>query len=259
MSRTSNKKKASKKKLTPKRIALEILYFAIMVFFVLAFRSTFFEPFHIPSGSMIPTLNIGDFILVNKFSYGFKIPYSDWSEKPIYISKPKMPKRGEVFIFKYPEKPKVNFIKRVMAVPGDTIEIIDGKIYINDEPLTRMEIPPDLKRQLWSKMVERFRRIDLDVYYETNGEHTYLIQQERNHNNWPINTRDLARTIVPENMYFAMGDNRDFSQDSRFWGFVPFNYVKGKAMFVWFSLTIPWIDETDNWLLRLDRIGTSIK
>jgi signal peptidase I len=132
-------------------------------------------------------------------------------------------------------------------------------VYINDEPLSRMEVPTNIKQKLWATMVERFRRMDLDIYYETNGEHTYLIQQERNHNNWPINTRNMARIVIPEEMYFAMGDNRDASHDSRYWGFVPFNYVKGRALFVWFSLAIPLFDETNEWLLRLGRIGTTIK
>ena len=103
----------------------------ILMLIVFAFRSTFFEPFRIPSGSMIPTLNIGDFILVNKFSYGFKIPYSDMFSNPIYITQFESPKRYDVVVFKYPVDPNVNFIKRVIGLPGDEIEMIDKTIFIN--------------------------------------------------------------------------------------------------------------------------------
>ncbi len=99
-----------------------------IIFLVLGFRSVFFEPFKIPSGSMIPTLLIGDFILVNKFAYGFKVPFSDWYTDPIYITEAEKPKRGDVVVFKYPEDTNINYIKRVVGLPGDKIQVID-KVY----------------------------------------------------------------------------------------------------------------------------------
>jgi signal peptidase I len=106
-----------------------------IIFLVLGFRSVFFEPFKIPSGSMIPTLLIGDFILVNKFSYGFKVPFSDWFTDPVYITGPGKPERGDVIVFKYPKDENLNYIKRVVGLPGDTVQVIDKVVYINNEPI----------------------------------------------------------------------------------------------------------------------------
>jgi signal peptidase I len=103
----------------------EVKSFTLIILSVLVFRSVLFEPFKIPSGSMIPTLLIGDFILVNKFSYGFKVPFSDWFSDPIYMTGSAQPKRGDVIVFKYPKDTNLNYIKRVVGLPGDTIEVID--------------------------------------------------------------------------------------------------------------------------------------
>lgn len=111
----------------------ELKSFVLIILSVLIFRSVLFEPFKIPSGSMIPTLLIGDFILVNKFAYGFKVPFSDWFSDPIYITGPQQPDRGDVIVFKYPKDTNLNYIKRVVGLPGDTIEVIDKVVYINNK------------------------------------------------------------------------------------------------------------------------------
>jgi signal peptidase I len=111
----------------------EVKSFTMIIMSVLIFRSVLFEPFKIPSGSMIPTLLIGDFILVNKFSYGFKVPFSDWFTDPVYITGPKQPERGDVIVFKYPKDTNLNYIKRVIGLPGDTIEVIDKVVYVNNK------------------------------------------------------------------------------------------------------------------------------
>ena len=122
------------------KVKKEFKSITFIILVVLAFRSTFFEPFKIPSGSMIPTLLIGDFILVNKFSYGFKVPFSDWFSDPIYITGPSKPKRGEVVVFKYPLDHSLNYIKRIVGLPGDTVQMINRVVYINDKPIKAEQI-----------------------------------------------------------------------------------------------------------------------
>src|SRR6476620_9124173 len=114
--------------------------FTLIILSVLIFRSVLFEPFKIPSGSMIPTLLIGDFILVNKFAYGFKVPFTDWFSDPKYITGPEQPHRGDVIVFKYPKDPNLNYIKRVVGLPGDTVEVIDKVVYVNNQPIQTKEV-----------------------------------------------------------------------------------------------------------------------
>jgi signal peptidase I len=221
---------------------------------VYAFRSVFFEPFRIPSGSMIPTLMIGDFILVNKFSYGFKVPFSDFSFmdinlNPLYIVGKSRPNRGDVIVFKYPETPAVNYIKRVVGVPGDTIEIRNKVVYVNDEKLLVEEIDGN---EIMADMDDKFKAFNLKFYKAETGEADHVIQQD-NDNYFKV---DYEKRTIPEGEFFVMGDNRDFSYDSRFWGYVPREYIKGKAMFVWFSMIFPFGEH--DFKFRPWRIGTSI-
>src|SRR5690606_23602608 len=122
------------------KVIKEIKSFTLIILSVLIFRSVLFEPFKIPSGSMIPTLLIGDFIIVNKFSYGFKVPFSDWFSDPTYITGPSKPERGDVIVFKYPKNPDLNYIKRVVALPGDTVEVVDKVVLVNGTPIEAKEI-----------------------------------------------------------------------------------------------------------------------
>ncbi len=184
-----------------------------VVFVVLVLRSFVAEPFKIPSGSMLPTLTIGDYILVNKFAYGVRLPVLN--TKIIELSEPK---RGEIFVFRYPKDPSLNYIKRVIGLPGDKIEYYDKILYINGKSISQA-------------YQNSYRIGDIGIAQRLTEqlgdiEHEMLIMQ---HN--PIRN---DKWIVPEGHYFAMGDNRDNSNDSRFWGFVPEENLVGKAFFIFF-------------------------
>lgn len=237
-----------------KKFFKEFKSIVLIVVTVLAFRSTFFEPFKIPSGSMIPTLLIGDFILVNKFAYGFKVPFSDWFSDPIYLTGPQRPERGDVIVFKYPKNPELNYIKRVVGLPGDTVQIIDKVVYINDQPVNVEAIDGT---EIMEDMDDKFKRFNFKFFKTQTGEHEHVTQVDEDN----IYMANFNKIQVPEDKYFVMGDNRDFSADSRIWKFVPFENIKGEAIMVWFSLSFPWPwsngDET--FKFRPWRIGTLIE
>ncbi len=242
------------KNASPKKWVREIISIFWIVFAVFAFRSSFFEPFRIPSGSMVPSLMIGDFILVNKFSYGFKVPYSDLSIlginwDPIYLFGKKHPKRGDVIVFKYPQDPSLNYIKRLIGLPGDEIQLIDKVVYVNGRPFERTQIDGT---EIMADMDDKFKDYHLNFYQTKTGTHNHVIQTTNG-----MGHRDnISSIVVPPDHFFVMGDNRDFSADSRFWGFVPFKNVRGKALFVWFS-AIFGLDK-DKGKFRYHRIGTGI-
>ncbi len=187
---------------------------------VLVFRSFLFEPFKIPSGSMIPTLLIGDFIVVNKFSYGLRLPVLN--NKVLEISDPK---RGDVVVFRFPDDPAVNYIKRVVGLPGDSITYREKRLFINGEEMDTSEggqyLSSDVKCSTPRTDAIR-RREDL-----TGMNHDILIHQS-------TRGRD-GQWVVPEGHYFMMGDNRDRSNDSRGWGFVPDGNLVGKAVGIWLN------------------------
>src|SRR5690554_769874 len=234
-----------------KKIIKEAKSFIVIILSVLAFRSVLFEPFKIPSGSMIPTLLIGDFILVNKFAYGFKVPFSDWFTDPIYLTGPDRPERGDVIVFKYPRDPSLNYIKRVVGLPGDTIQIIDKVVYVNDEPIVAEEIDGG------EIMDEKFKRFNFKFYNTKTGDHEHITQVDVDN----VYIANFNRIVVPDNQYFVLGDNRDFSADSRIWGFVPFENIKGEAVMIWFSLSFPWpwADSDETFKFRPWRIGTALE
>jgi len=207
----------------------------ILIVFVL--RSFIAEPFRIPSGSMLPTLNIGDFILVNKFSYGIRLPVVN--EKVVSISDPQ---RGDIMVFRFPHDPKMHFVKRVVGLPGDEIEYKSEKLYINGKLMTqtadgKYDFKSGAKRnQSLNKFTE-----DLEVLT-----HDILLDPGRG-------SSQALKFEVPSNQYFVMGDNRNYSNDSRYWGFVPDNNVVGKAFFIWFS----W-DWSNGGGVNWSRIGTML-
>lgn len=214
----------------------EIKSFTILIVLIFSFRSMCFEPFRIPSGSMIPTLNIGDFILVNKFSYGLKIPFSDMFSDPIYMTHFESPKRDDVIVFKYPVDPSLNYIKRVIGLPGDEVELINKILYVNGKVVSAV---PD------SSPVTK----DFATSFEGNQVNVFKVKEEGKEfniqtSNYETPKDTLAKFKVPEGKYFVMGDNRDFSADSRYWGFVPKENIKGKALVIWMSLTLPVIDQS---------------
>jgi len=192
------------------------LFPVIMIVFVL--RSFIVEPFRIPSGSMLPTLHLGDFILVNKASYGLRLPII--YKKVIPTSSPD---RGDVMVFRFPENPKINFIKRVIGLPGDKVRVVGRNVYINGEKLVQ-------------ELVEENHQTNDRGGYASNRYQESL--QDVTHD---ILIRRGGRgskgfdDVVPEGHYFVMGDNRDNSRDSRYWGFVPEGNLVGRAFFIWFS------------------------
>lgn len=204
---------------------------------VFVVRSFLYEPFKIPSSSMVPTLQIGDLILVNKFKYGIRLPIIN--KKVMDISDPQ---RGDVMVFKYPKDMSLDYIKRVVGVPGDKIEYKNKRLLINGKPLSYQELPDYLEQDKSSEL-RYYKHLTEDL---TGVKHNILNDERqsgyvRDHENFPqhelcsYNAEGFACT-VPSGHYFMMGDNRDNSLDSRFWGFVPDANIVGKAFFVWMNL-----------------------
>ena len=189
-----------------------------IILLVLVVRSFGVEPFRIPSGSMLPTLKIGDFILVNKFTYGLRLPVLhnevvDFGE----------PERGDIVVFRYPEDPDVDYIKRVVGVPGDRIAYRDKTLYINGERADQESLGTYVGQGGGAAMTgASLRREDL-----AGLEHRILVMDNGYR-------RDFEYR-VPARQYFVMGDNRDNSKDSRYWGTVPEANLVGKAMVVWMN------------------------
>ena len=214
------------------RDTFEILIVALIL--ALFIRTFVVQAFKIPSGSMLETLQIGDHLMVSKFLYGVKLPFTDKILIPVSD-----PKRGDVIVFKYPENPDVDFIKRVIAGPGDTVEIHEKRLYVNGElqkePYTVYKDPniyapvPQIPASLTPDM--------FDAYF--------------NGTNNRAKRDNLPKLTVPEGKYFVMGDNRDGSHDSRFWGFVDRSAIIGKALIIHWS----WASFTD---IRWSRIGTIV-
>lgn len=214
--------------------------FLIAAVAALIIRQFGVEAFKIPSGSMIPTLDIGDHLLVNKFVYGPRIPFTD-----IRIFTGKEPKRGEIIVFKYPEDEKKNFIKRVVGLPGDKLEIKKGTLFINDRPVqvTELSVLEETGQDAGASYYGRPRLLE-----EQLGVIKHQIQYLRDQSHY-----DFGPRLVPAESVFVMGDNRDNSQDSRFWGFVKFEKILGRALIIYWS----W-DGSDRWI-RWERIGTLIR
>ncbi len=214
----------------------KIKVFFLFIILIILIRSSLFEPYRIPSGSMIPTMMIGDFIMVNKMSYGLKVPLSDLAfadvnMNPIYIFGESSPKRGDVIVFKFPKTPTTYYIKRVVGLPGDDLEIKDKIVYINGKAMESKEVDG---KEIMEDMDEKFKGYNLKFYSTKTGEHEHVIQRD-NDNYFQV---DHEKQKIPDGKFFVMGDNRDFSYDSRFWGLVPHENIKGKALFVWFSMNV---------------------
>lgn len=207
-----------------------------IVLIVLLLRSFIAEPFRIPSGSMMPTLLVGDFILVNKFTYGIRLPVIN--KKIIELSEPN---RGDIVVFRYPKDPTVDYIKRIVGLPGDKVVYSNKKLTINDLPVQQTSLG---SYQGLGQGEEMSGAEDL-LENLTGVEHRILIR-----NGMP--TVEFVY-VVPEGNYFAMGDNRDNSNDSRYWGPVPEANLVGKAFFIWMS----W--DWQNKGVGFDRIGTVLK
>ena len=207
----------------------------ILIVFVL--RSFLFEPFKIPSGSMIPTLLIGDFILVNKFTYGIRLPVIN--QKIIDIN---LPQRGDVMVFRYPEDPSLDYIKRVIGLPGDTVAYQNKRLSINGKAV-EMEKIADYNHSERMYYSEQYVAKMGDVEHKllNDSDAPAFIQGVSNFPNRENCTYNAVGVIckVPAGHYFMMGDNRDNSKDSRYWGFVPEQNIVGKAFFVWMNFSFP--------------------
>lgn len=203
-----------------------------ILFAVLIIRSFFIEPYKIPSGSMIPTLMIGDFILVDKNIYGYKLPLTS-----ITLINNQDPKRGDVVVFKYPENKNINYIKRIVGLPGDSIIYKNKRLYINEMEYTLKEVEHSF---------DPIEIADGKVYLENNYDQEYLIL---NQTSPPFN----FQYIVPKDTYFVLGDNRDNSNDSRYWGPVPKENLVGKAFYIWMF----W--NSDSHYSFFDRVGKTIE
>ncbi len=214
----------------PKEKSIEFFSGLFWVLFIVWFaRSFLYEPFKIPSGSMEPTLQAGDFILTNKFTYGFRLPVTH--QKIFSVSEVK---HGDIIVFRYPKNEKINYIKRVIGLPGDKVRFDSGRVWING------------KEQPIEAIAEKK---NLQIYRESLVNMTHQLQFEKDTS---LRVNLAAEFIVPEHHYFVLGDNRDHSQDSRFWGFVPEKNLVGKALFIWMN--------SDCILGRgaCDRIGSSL-
>ena len=185
---------------------------------VLLLRSFLVEPFRIPSGSMMPTLLVGDFILVNKYTYGIRLPVANW--KVIDLN---LPQRGDVAVFRYPKDPSVDYIKRVVGVPGDHIEYRDKVLYVNGAKVA--QVPAGTYIGTGSGLSASGASVRVEQLGEV--QHQILVE--------PRKPNRAGSFRVPEGEYFVMGDNRDNSNDSRFWGTVPEANLVGKAFMIWMN------------------------
>ncbi|MBI3712523.1 MAG: signal peptidase I [Burkholderiales bacterium] len=214
-------------------------FFPVIVL-VFVLRSFLFEPFKIPSGSMLPTLFVGDFILVNKFIYGIRLPIID--KKVISVTEPQ---RGDVMVFRYPRDVSQNYIKRIIGVPGDVVSYKNKKLTVNGIESTyqpEIDFLSDGEDLTYSKQFSENL---------TGVQHRILIDENRSsvidrggRSDFPYSENCLYddegfTCKVPAAQYFMMGDNRDNSMDSRFWGFVPDSHVVGKAFFIWMNFSSP--------------------
>jgi len=207
-----------------------------IILIVLLLRSFLVEPFRIPSGSMTPTLLNGDFILVNKFSYGLRLPIT--GSKLIDIGEPA---RGDVVVFRYPGDPSIDYIKRVIGLPGDRVSYYHDRLTINGEPVAQVS----KGGYVGTGVAMSMSGVSLRQETIAGVEHEILEDPRRF-------TRE-GEYIVPAGHYFVMGDNRDNSNDSRFWGTVPENNLVGKAFMIWMN----W--DAVNGSVTWERIGSSIK
>jgi signal peptidase I len=187
----------------------------VIVMVVLLIRAFVAQAYNIPSGSMKPTLLVGDFILVNKLVYRFSEP-----------------QRGDIVVFKYPIDPNIDFIKRIVALPGEEVEVRNNQVFINGKPLPLIEVEKGEENGV--------RKVIYEEVLPEGIKHKVQFYED-----FPFSKRDFGPVVVPPNHYFVMGDNRDNSEDSRYWGFLPRENIVGKAFVIYFSGDVPPLQTTD--------------
>ena len=213
---------------------IAITFLILPLLLVTCFRWLLFEPFVIPSGSMMPNLLVHDHLFVTKYSYGIKAPFGDG-----WLLRFSEPQRGDIVVFRYPEKRDVFYIKRLIGLPGDRVTVQNGQITLNGKPWAIRSISKEQYND----------EEDFEYYYEGVPPYPVSVESGREdqreypetehliklHSNHIHVDPDAKHFIVPENSYFVMGDNRDQSHDSRFWGFVPGQLLIGRASIIWLS------------------------
>ncbi len=214
-----------------KKITSELGSLLGLLLLICAFKSTFVMNYTVPTGSMKPTIEPGDKLFVNKMAYALRVPFTK-----IRLFEYAAPQRGDVIVFECPYDPSITFVKRLIGLPGDLIEVENGFIKINDEPL---KISVENQKTILEALSEG------GFYRESLGEKTYTVRRV------PVRLGiPSVRVRVPDGHFFAMGDNRDESSDSRSWGFVPKENIWGKAKFIYFSFEWP--------TFRWERIGNKL-
>lgn len=195
-----------------------LLTFFAPLILVFTFRWAFYEPYVIPSGSMIPTLLIHDHIFVNKWVYGLRLPFTER-----WLVNWKKVGPGDVVVFRYPKDRDTFFVKRIVAIEGDTIEVVAGQLVRNGEPVPRVSMP--------AVLIQDEMNTEFDYFKEQLGPHSFASRSFRAEGG----RRSGERLTVPAGHFYVVGDNRDESHDSRAWGFVPVNYLIGRAGMIWLS------------------------
>lgn len=224
---------------------------AILIFLIFCFRWSIASPYHVPTASMEPTIKVGDRLLAFKLSYELKVPFTDYA-----LAKWGSPQRGDIIVFRYPKDPDIDYVKRVVGMPGDRIRVQSNILYVNDVEQARVEHNND--RSILSDIHDNPELKSL--YVEKLGELDHWVMQDKLSSQlfeYSQKFPERGEYVVPEDSLFVMGDNRDNSTDSRAWGQVPLSYVRGKALFVLWSL---FSREDDTWpTLRWNRFGHPLK
>jgi signal peptidase I len=224
---------------------LPLIYLIVAL---LALRWTIVEPYVVPTGSMEPTLKPGDRLYALKCAYDVRFPFTDW-----VLFHTGQVKRGDVILFRAPRDPSVTYVKRAVGLPGDHIRFSEGRLFINGEEIKKSPVPPE--NPIRQVMYDIDNQEDKTLYLEQLGKvrHYVVLDNRVNETSGDegYHHRYMEEIEVPPHHYFAVGDNRDNSYDSRAWGFVPEENLKGRAMFIWFS---SW-----DWRARSERIGTLIQ
>lgn len=246
---------------------MQALFGAVLL--AILIRGFVFEPFKIPSESMYPTLLVGDHIFVKRYQYGLRVPFTKW-----WLTEFEDPARGDVVVFSYPEDEDVNFIKRVVGMPGDVIRVENGLMSVNGRDVKQQDVQIagiSKENRCWTDLDEKSRdlvpkNMQPFPYYRHYRQYQPKVEANIDGREYVIQ-RHLVSPLegdfeikVPDRSFFVMGDNRDQSQDSRFWGFVPRENLKGKAIFIWLSLNYEDVSCANEFGLKMrwDRFGRKI-